>query len=214
MVVVAPSQSNNRPRPHLLWKRDTHGERAVASAGTLASGAGGSAESSKTGLQKFEDKIGITDLASKTGLTHWQIFGIFILILLIVVGLVGWCLFRFFRKKRPGDKKAGKGEKGAAGDEAGLVDNEEEDLKEEENTNKPNSEYLGKLQYELKYDFNTQTLIVKVVQVRTFISILLNSVYRLPNKLFNLVDDLITHLPLAFQTNSSLLSSTFCSVEF
>ena len=26
------------------------------------------------------------------------------------------------------------------------------------------SEYLGKLQYEIKYDFNTQTLIVKVIQ--------------------------------------------------
>ena len=69
------------------------------------------------------------------------------------------------RKKRPGDKKGGKGEKGGPGDEEGLVENEEEDLKEEENSAKPNSEYLGKLQYELKYDFNTQTLIVKVVQV-------------------------------------------------
>merc|ERR1712110_373546 len=28
----------------------------------------------------------------------------------------------------------------------------------------PQKEYLGKLQYELKYDFNTQTLVVKVVQ--------------------------------------------------
>ena len=26
------------------------------------------------------------------------------------------------------------------------------------------AEYLGKLQYELKYDFNTQTLVVKVIQ--------------------------------------------------
>ena len=186
MVVVAPSQLNSRPRPHLLWKRDTQGERAVASAGTVASGAGGSTDASKTGLQKFEDKIGITDLASKTGMTHWQIFGIFILILLIVVGLIGWCLFRFFRKKRPGDKKGGKGEKGGAGDEAGLVDNEEEDLKEEENTNKPNSEYLGKLQYELKYDFNTQTLIVKVVQVRKdFVNLknLLKKRWQLPSNL-------------------------------
>jgi hypothetical protein len=71
---------------------------------------------------------------------------------------------RFLRKKRPADhKKGGKGEKGA-GDEEGLVENEEEDLKEDE-VAKPNSEYLGKLQYELKYDFNTQTLIVKVIQV-------------------------------------------------
>lgn len=40
-------------------------------------------------------------------------------------------------------------------------------MKEEEDpaaAKKPKSEYLGKLQYELKYDFNTQTLVVKVVQ--------------------------------------------------
>jgi hypothetical protein len=28
----------------------------------------------------------------------------------------------------------------------------------------PQKEYLGKLQYELKYDFNTQTLSVTIVQ--------------------------------------------------
>ena len=168
MVVVAPSSVNNRPRPHLLWKREAHGDKAVASAGTGASSA---VETSKSGFQKFEDKIGITELATKTGMSHWQVFGVFILIVLIVVGLIGWCLFRFLRKKRPADhKKGGKGEKGAAGDEEGLVENEEEDLKEEENSAKPNSEYLGKLQYELKYDFNTQTLIVKVVQVRHLVT--------------------------------------------
>ncbi len=88
MVVVAPSPLNNRPRPHLMWKRETHGDKAVASAGTGGSGASNIAETSKSGFQKFEDKIGITDLATKTGLTHWQVFGIFILIVLIVLGLV------------------------------------------------------------------------------------------------------------------------------
>ena len=164
MVVLAPS--NLRPRPHLVWKRETHGEKAVASAGAgTGSGTGtGSTEPGKSGFQKFEDKIGISEIASKTGVSHWAVFGTFIVVLLVVVGLIGWCVFRFLRKKRPGDhKKGGKGEKGA-GDEEGLVDNEEEDLKEEEAA-KPNSEYLGKLQYELRYDFNTQTLVVKVVQV-------------------------------------------------
>ncbi len=54
-----------------------------------------------------------------------------------------------------------------AADEAALMENEEEDLKLDEEAlaaAKAQSEYLGKLQYELKYDFNTQTLIVKVVQ--------------------------------------------------
>ena len=35
---------------------------------------------------------------------------------------------------------------------------------EELAASKAAAEYLGKLQYELKYDFNTQTLIVKVIQ--------------------------------------------------
>ena len=162
MVVVAPSQPvNMRPRPHLVWKRETHGDKAVASAGPKLTT---STDPTKTGFQKFEDQIGISEIASKTGVSHWAVFGTFILVLLVVVGLIGWCLFRFLRKKRPGDhKKGGKGDK-SGGDEEGLVENEEEDLKEDE-VAKPNSEYLGKLQYELKYDFNTQTLIVKVVQV-------------------------------------------------
>ena len=45
------------------------------------------------------------------------------------------------------------------------MDNEEQ--KEDDGPDaaaKPETEYLGKLQYELKYDFNTQTLVVKVVQ--------------------------------------------------
>ena len=50
-------------------------------------------------------------------------------------------------------------------DEAALVGNDEEDLKEGlDDPNAPKKEYLGKLQYEIKYDFNTQTLNVKVVQ--------------------------------------------------
>lgn len=47
-----------------------------------------------------------------------------------------------------------------------LVDIEdEEDTKEDELTKKDDqAEYLGKLQYELRYDFNSQTLIVKIIQ--------------------------------------------------
>ena len=85
----------------------------------------GSTEPGKSGFQKFEDKIGISEIASKTGVSHWAVFGTFIVVLLVVVGLIGWCVFRFLRKKRPGDhKKGGKGEKGA-GDEEGLVDMED-----------------------------------------------------------------------------------------
>ena len=81
---------------HVLYKRETPGGEK---AGSVAASADG-----KTGFQKFEEKIGITDLASKTGVSHWAVFGTFLLIILIIVGLIGWCAFRFLRKKRPGKK--------------------------------------------------------------------------------------------------------------
>ena len=80
---------------------------------------------------------------------------------LALIGLCAWCVIRFFRKKRTGKDK----DADLAADEAALVDNEEEDLKVDEEAlaaAKTASEYLGKLQYEIKYDFNTQTLVVKV----------------------------------------------------
>lgn len=117
-------------------------------------------------LKKIEHEFqkDVDLIAAKTGLQTWHIFVLIAVLVLVVVGLCGWCVWRFFRKKR-----RGKDDKDLAasdiGDEAALVDNEEEDLKAEEDAAaKAASEYLGKLQYEIKYDFNTQTLIVKVVQ--------------------------------------------------
>ena len=49
-------------------------------------------------------------------------------------------------------------------DEDFLVDNEEEIGVKEEPIKALSKEYLGKLQYKLEYDFNTQTLNVTVVQ--------------------------------------------------
>jgi len=49
-------------------------------------------------------------------------------------------------------------------DEDFLVDNEEEMDVKEEPIKAASKEYLGKLQYKLEYDFNTQTLNVTVVQ--------------------------------------------------
>lgn len=90
-----------------------------------------------------------------------QVFSIIAVILLIAAFFVFWCAWRFFRKKRKAKDKDAKAAAAKQDDEDALVDNEEEDLKED---GKKETEYLGKLQYELKYDFNTQTLIVKVVQ--------------------------------------------------
>ena len=113
------------------------------------------AKHSESGLEKFEHS-----LEDKTGLSGGVIFAIFFVILLALAGLIGWCGWRFLRKKRK--PKEGEVEK-PKDDEEVLVENEEEEVKDE-TANKKETEYLGKLQYELKYDFNTQTLQVKVIQ--------------------------------------------------
>lgn len=105
-------------------------------------------------------------VADKTGMKGWQVLSLFVVIVLALAGLIGWCVWRFFRKKRKG--KDGKDGKVPADNEddkddlQALVTNAEEELKEEEN--KPGIEFLGKVQYELRYDFNTQTLVVKIIQ--------------------------------------------------
>jgi len=110
-------------------------------------------------------------MSDKTGLATWQVVTILAVILLALAAVAGWCVFRFFRKKRKPKEEGKKAKKGD--DEDALVENEEEDeggakdpaaLAAAAADAKDGKEYLGKLQYELRYDFNTQTLTVKVIQ--------------------------------------------------
>ncbi|XP_040574006.1 synaptotagmin 1 [Lepeophtheirus salmonis] len=100
-----------------------------------------------------------------TGMSTWQVLVLLSVLLVGILGIVGWCVYRFFRKKRRDG--SGKGTDGSGkDDEDALVDNDEEEIKGEDEEGKKDGEgeFLGRLQYEIKYDFNTQTLIVKVVQ--------------------------------------------------
>jgi synaptotagmin-1 len=99
-------------------------------------------------------------VAKKTGMPTWVVLSLFGVIAVLIVGGLGFCVWRFFRKRRISKEQLKK-----AHDEQGLVAGEEEpDMLEEEPIKGPEKEYLGKLQYELKYDFNTQTLSVTVCQ--------------------------------------------------
>lgn len=160
------TETEYQERPHVIdsfpetffrnrvWKRDTE-----------------EAEEDKEGfIEKVKTEVDhdVDLIADKTGMKGWQVLSIFIVVVLAVVGLVGWCVWRFFRKKRKGKDGKGKGGKDVPEDTAedkddlqALVGNEEED---NTGAGKPETEYLGKIQYELRYDFNTQTLIVKIVQ--------------------------------------------------
>ena len=129
-----------------------------------------SPSASSTGGIKQELDREVEYVAQKMGVQTWHVVFFVVLLCLALIGLCAWCVIRFFRKKRTGKDK----DADLAADEAALVDNEEEDLKVDEEAlaaAKAASEYLGKLQYEIKYDFNTQTLVVKVrlSQPRSFV---------------------------------------------
>jgi len=111
-------------------------------------------------LVEDEVKEDTDAIADKTGLQPWIVLLIVSVVLVSLVGVTVFCLQRFCAKKR---QKKGDGKKNQ--DEQGLVEGEEEvDILEEEVIKAPKKLYLGKLQYELKYDFNTQTLSVTVCQ--------------------------------------------------
>merc|ERR1712062_782819 len=108
---------------------------------------------------------GLQEIQDRTGLKRWQvIFGILVFVCLTIAFCV-WCVYRFFKKRRPKDKKKEKGGK-AQDDEDFLVENEEEvDVKDElEIKADSKNEYLGKIQYKLEYDFNSQSLNVTAIQ--------------------------------------------------
>ena len=49
------------------------------------------------------------------------------MIVLVVIGLIGWCVYRFCKKKRP---KGAEDKKAAEDDENALVDNEEANIED------------------------------------------------------------------------------------
>lgn len=137
------------------WKRQSPPAATGGSNGPVAVPASGN------GLKAEFDRD-VNYVAQKMGVQTWHVIFFVVILLVAIVGLCAWCVIRFFRKKRVAKEKADQ-----AADEAALVDNDEEDLKVDEEAlaaAKAASEYLGKLQYEIKYDFNTQTLVVKVIQ--------------------------------------------------
>merc|ERR1711983_291071 len=117
-------------------------------------------EGTETGGVK--DEI-INNVGETLGLNNWQAVAAIIVFVCICLAFCCWCSGRFFKKKRPKDKKKD-GKK--QDDEDFLVDNEEEmDVKEElEIKQDSRKEYLGKFQYKLEYDFNAQCLNVTAIQ--------------------------------------------------
>jgi len=96
-------------------------------------------------------------VADKTHMKPWMVLVIVAVIVLVVLGLIGWCIWRFFKKKRPKGAEKDKAED----DENALVDNEEANAEEVEQVQE---ESRGRIKYKIEYDFTTQELKVTVIE--------------------------------------------------
>ncbi|XP_024888283.1 synaptotagmin 1-like isoform X2 [Temnothorax curvispinosus] len=120
-------------------------------------------------FQDLEEKF-----VAKTGIPSWGLVAILIAVGIIVLGVCFCCIRRCCRKRRSKDGK--KGLKGAVDlksvqllgstykdkpDMEELTDNAEEP---DEAESKQSEVKLGKLQYKLEYDFNSNSLAVTVIQ--------------------------------------------------
>ncbi|XP_011499527.1 PREDICTED: synaptotagmin 1-like [Ceratosolen solmsi marchali] len=118
----------------------------------------------------------VEKLAAEADLPTWGLVAILIAVAIVVLGFCGFCIRRFFRKRRSKDGK--KGLKGAVDlksvqllsttykdkvqpDMEELTDNVEEP---DEGDSKQNEVKLGRLQYKLEYDFNSNSLAVTVIK--------------------------------------------------
>ncbi|XP_066901833.1 synaptotagmin 1 isoform X1 [Halyomorpha halys] len=123
-----------------------------------------------------EFKKAVNVLAEETGLEGWVVISILVGVGLLVLLLCFCCIRRCFRKRRAKDGKKGKGIVdlksvqllGSAYKEKVQPDMEEltenaEDIAEE-GESKQSEQKLGKLQYKLEYDFNSNSLSVTVIQ--------------------------------------------------
>ncbi|EEB18762.1 synaptotagmin, putative [Pediculus humanus corporis] len=136
-------------------------------------------EVSTTVAAKTEsEKIGeITEqIAQEMGIPTWGLVAIIIVVCLIILLICGFCIRRCFRKRRAKDGKKGKGVVdlksvqllGSAYKEKVQPDMEEltENAEEQgdEADSKQSEQKLGRLQFKLEYDFNSNSLAATVIQ--------------------------------------------------
>lgn len=162
----------------LRWRRET------VEAALTEEGGGGSTEipqeaqssQSSTATPSQETIVEVTaDLAHKMNMETWQLVAILVGVGVVVLGVCFCCIRRCFRKRRSKDGKKGmKGVDlksvqllGSAYKEKVQPDMEEltENAEEpDDGDSKKEEQKLGKLQYKLEYDFNSNSLSVTVIQ--------------------------------------------------
>ncbi|OQR79974.1 synaptotagmin 1-like [Tropilaelaps mercedesae] len=133
----------------------------------------------------------IADTSEATHVPTWGVIVILLLIVVMAIGIAVLCLRRWWNKRRrKGDKKGFKGAvdlKGIQPDGEELVDNMEENETGGEEAKE--EQKLGRLQFKLDYDFNSNNLAVTVIQAEELPGLDLSGtsdpyvkVYLLPDK--------------------------------
>jgi synaptotagmin-1 len=111
-------------------------------------------------MEELENKAEnvIKPVADKMHVKPWMLLAGIATVVVILLGVCGWCAFRFLKKKKP---------KGAddnlEDDEKDLVGDMEEQAEEVEEV-KGNEDFKGKIHWKLEYDFTTQELKVTVIE--------------------------------------------------
>ncbi|XP_073972935.1 synaptotagmin 1-like isoform X2 [Rhodnius prolixus] len=121
-----------------------------------------------------EFKVVVEKLEKETGLEGWIIISILVGVGLLFLLICFCCIRRCFRKRRAKDGKKGKGIVDLKSVQLlGSAYKEKPDMEEltenaediaEEGESKQSEQKLGKLQYKLEYDFNSNSLSVTVIQ--------------------------------------------------
>jgi len=135
---------------HLLRKREADEEEKSEGFGEKVKHLGHDIE------KEFTKDVDL--VAEKTHMKPWMVLAIVGVIAVVLLGLMGWCIWRFFKKKRP----KGAEDKDKQDDENALVDNEEANVEEVEE--KQQEEAKGRIKFRLEYDFTLQELKVTVIE--------------------------------------------------
>ncbi|XP_030241421.1 synaptotagmin 1 isoform X6 [Drosophila navojoa] len=110
-------------------------------------------------------------IAERTGLPTWGVVAIIILVFLVVFGIIFFCVRRFLKKRRTKDGKGKKGVDmksvqllGSAYKEKPDMEELTENAEEGDEEDKQSEQKLGRLNFKLEYDFNSNSLAVTVIQ--------------------------------------------------
>ncbi|XP_017154834.1 synaptotagmin 1 isoform X5 [Drosophila miranda] len=109
-------------------------------------------------------------IAERTGLPTWGVVAIIILVFLVVFGIIFFCVRRFLKKRRTKDGKGKKGVDMKSVQLLGSAYKEKPDMEElaenaeEDEEDKQSEQKLGRLNFKLEYDFNSNSLAVTVIQ--------------------------------------------------